>query len=266
MKLIYKNVERITLIYFMAVNILFGQTEISVLQFVKINNNLNEETVFYFENNWKLFREQAKDRGYIKSFEILSMPKNLKYFDLVLVTNYANEEDFNASEERFQRIIKSIRPKGPLFLNERLPLEFRETFFTIKVKINQENQPVSDIIEIANKIIKFSRFYTTENYDSLAASYSFDGVILPPGADIIRGREAIKKRWILPAGVKVPYHKITPIEINVFDDIAYDIGYYEGKTVKKDASEIEWKGKYLIVWKKEEGDWKIYADAWNRIN
>ena len=43
------------------------------------------------------------------------------------------------------------------------------------------------------------------------------------------------------------------------------MGYYEGKTQRKDGSEISWKGKYVIVWKKEKGDWKIHLDAWNRV-
>jgi len=123
-----------------------------------------------------------------------------------------------------------------------------------------------DINDITENIKKFSEHYTSGDYDALANSYTNDGVILPPGADLIKGREAIKQRWILPEAVSVPHHKITPMEINVLGDYAYDIGYYEGRTIRKDGSEVSWKGKYLIVWKKEEGEWKIYADAWNRIN
>jgi ketosteroid isomerase-like protein len=43
------------------------------------------------------------------------------------------------------------------------------------------------------------------------------------------------------------------------------MGYYEGKSLKQDGEEISWKGKYLIVWKKEANDWKMYMDIWNRI-
>ncbi len=60
--------------------------------------------------------------------------------------------------------------------------------------------------------------------------------------------------------------QIKPVEIKIIDDYAYDIGYYEGKTIRKDKREVQCKDKYLIVWKKEYGDWKIYSEAWNRIN
>ncbi|MAX70942.1 MAG: DUF4440 domain-containing protein [Flavobacteriaceae bacterium] len=123
-----------------------------------------------------------------------------------------------------------------------------------------------EIEKIVENIESFSKYYTSGDYDALANAYCKEATILPPGADIIKGREAIKKRWILPSGVNVPYHKITPIEIKIIDNYAYDIGYYEGKTIRKDKSEVSWKGKYLIVWKKEDGDWKIYSDAWNKIN
>lgn len=123
-----------------------------------------------------------------------------------------------------------------------------------------------EIQAIQKNIKSFSEYYTSADYDALANAYCKEGVILPPGADIIKGREAIKKRWILPAGVTVSHHKSTPTEIKIINNYAYDVGYYEGITVRKDKSEVSFRGKYLIVWKKEDGDWKIYADAWNKIN
>lgn len=128
---------------------------------------------------------------------------------------------------------------------------------------DNDKKEVQNILE---NIEAFSEYYTSGNYEALADAYCKDGIILPPGADIIKGREAIKQRWILPEGLSVPYHKIIPKEIKIIGDYAYDIGYYEGRTVRKDKSEVSWKGKYLIVWKKEDNDWKIYADAWNKID
>lgn len=123
----------------------------------------------------------------------------------------------------------------------------------------------ADIKMIQEKIEAFSQAYMALDYDALANCYTIDGKILPPSTDIIVGREAIKKRWTLPEGVKIPFHKISPVEIQVIGDIAHDIGYYEGRTLRKDGTEVSWEGKYLIVWKKVNEDWKIYADAWNSL-
>ena len=123
-----------------------------------------------------------------------------------------------------------------------------------------------DIDTILNNIEAFSKAYINGDYDVLANAYTIDGMILPPGTNIIQGHEAIKKRWMLPDGVSVPHHKISPSKIEVVGDHAYDVGYYEGRTIRKDGSEVGWPGKYLIVWKKTDGEWKILIDAWNRVD
>ena len=58
---------------------------------------------------------------------------------------------------------------------------------------------------------------------------------------------------------------IMPEEIVIMGNEAYDYGYYEGQTKNADDSTTSWRGQYVIIWKKEEGDWKMYLDIWNRI-
>lgn len=96
-------------------------------------------------------------------------------------------------------------------------------------------------------------------------AYTDDAKIFPNNMDIIEGRDAIITYWTLPEGVETIYHKITPEEIKILGNEAYDYGYYEGKTKRADGSELKWKGKYVIIWKKINEEWKIYLDIWNRI-
>lgn len=133
------------------------------------------------------------------------------------------------------------------------------TSHLIKAQENDEEQ-------IRNLIGSFSQSIMTSDYEKIANAYTLDGKIMPPGAGIIEGREAIKKRWILPEGLQTIYHKITPVEIIIQNYHAYDHGYYEGTTKRKDGSEVSWKGKYVIIWKKVDGEWKMYLDIWNSIN
>lgn len=123
----------------------------------------------------------------------------------------------------------------------------------------------ADVDAILKNIDQFSKSYMDEDYEALARAYAPDARILPPSADIIRGRQAIKKRWQLPADVDVPLHKITPTEITINGNYAYDVGYYEGRS-RKAGKEYPFKGKYVIVWKKIEGQWKIYMDIWNSVS
>lgn len=122
-----------------------------------------------------------------------------------------------------------------------------------------------DIDKILLNIDKFSSYVMESNYDKIAESYTNDGKIFPNKREIIEGRTLIKAYWELPEGVSIMHHKITPSEIKVLGNEAYDYGHYEGKTKRKDGQEVAWKGKYVIVWKKVENDWKIYLDIWNNI-
>lgn len=123
----------------------------------------------------------------------------------------------------------------------------------------------TDDQQIRQLINNFSKSVMSSDYKGIANAYTEDGKILPPGTEIITGKEAIKKRWTLPEGVQTSYHKITPVEIVILDKTAYDHGYYEGTTKRKDGSEVSWKGKYVIVWKKIDDEWKMYLDIWNPI-
>jgi ketosteroid isomerase-like protein len=120
--------------------------------------------------------------------------------------------------------------------------------------------------KIMKKVAAFSEKVVAADYKGLTALYSEDARLFPPGKDIIAGEEAILNYWTLPEGVSIIHHKISPVEIVVKGKKAYDYGRYEGKTKLKDGSVTDWKGKYVIVWKREGKEWKIYLDSWSRID
>lgn len=122
-----------------------------------------------------------------------------------------------------------------------------------------------DINAILSNIKSFSAFVMNSDYENIANSYTSDGKIFPNNKRIIAGKNDIKKYWTLPDGVKTSYHKITPSEIKIIGDEAYDYGYYEGATLRKNGTTSNWKGKYVIVWRKIDGEWKIYLDIWNSV-
>ncbi|WP_238988337.1 YybH family protein [Aureibaculum marinum] len=123
-----------------------------------------------------------------------------------------------------------------------------------------------DITSILKNTAAFSQAYIDNDFSKLTSFYSEDGKIFPDKSDIIQGYEAIEKKWTLPKHIKVISHKVTPKEINVMGGYAYDYGYYEGATKNtKEDTTSRFKGKYVIVWKKENNDWKIYLDIWNSI-
>ncbi|MFK7786630.1 MAG: DUF4440 domain-containing protein [Crocinitomicaceae bacterium] len=137
-------------------------------------------------------------------------------------------------------------------------------------KISDETDPEineSEEMELIRSNIKqFSEYVVNGDFEAVGEMYTEDAKIFPSGTAIIEGREAVVDYWDYPSDNSISYHKVSPEEIKILGDEAYDYGYYEGKSKDSLGQEFPWKGKYIIVWKKQDNDWKIYLDIWNRVN
>lgn len=112
-----------------------AQKTISTIDFIKIKNNKRQEAIYFYENNWKVYRDIALKRGFIKSYKFLAAsPDTSLNFDFILITEYNDSLQMNLSEERFQQIIKDTRPGGPELLNEIKPKDFRENVMFMKTE------------------------------------------------------------------------------------------------------------------------------------
>ena len=158
------------------------------------------------------------------------------------------------------------RPSGTSIINSMKTLTFI-SFLFLSCTITSQNYTGNheDIDMILSNIKDFSISVMSSDYQSIGMAYTVDAKIFPNNMDIIHGREAIIEYWTLPEGLKTKYHKITPEEIKILGIEAYDYGYYEGTTLRSDGTESNWKGKYLIIWRKINQEWKIFLDIWNRI-
>ena len=98
---------------------------ISTIEFVRILDDNTAETDYYYRNNWKLLREKALEKGYIHSYELLETPfDETGPYHRILMTTYANEQQYEQREAHFEELIEE---KGPLrLLNEKKPGEFRK--------------------------------------------------------------------------------------------------------------------------------------------
>ncbi len=124
----------------------------------------------------------------------------------------------------------------------------------------------SDIDEILKKVTLFSKHYVTGNHEEIANLYTKGAKLLPGGSEILHGRNNISNFWKRPKSVKIFSHKITPEEIKVLGDYAYDYGYYEGVSLNNSTNKKEhWKGKYTIIWKKVNSTWLMDVDIWNSV-
>lgn len=119
------------------------------------------------------------------------------------------------------------------------------------------------IHQILDNIALFSELLIARKHDELVNLYTADAKLFPSNQPILSG-DALTDYWAPNPDSKITYHKVTPVEITVVKNIAYDYGRYEGTSLKADGTETNWQGKYVIVWHLIGKEWKIYLDCWNR--
>ncbi len=174
---------------------------------------------------------------------------------------------FKTSFDDYREVDGLLFPfKMELFADERLLRKFNtrsiEVNGTMPDSIFSKDQAI-----IRRNIRQFSEALVSQNYDAVVDAYTADGKIFPNNKPILEGHPALRQYWTPKEGstYRIISHKITPLEIKIIGNEAYDYGYYEG-TSTSEGKESSWKGKYVIVWKKVTPDvWKMYLDIWNRV-
>lgn len=122
-----------------------------------------------------------------------------------------------------------------------------------------------DLTIIKSNIAAFSAALMAGDTTAVNEAYTSDGKILPNGSPILEGKN-LNEYWNrgIRKGQVYYLHKVIPSEIKILGDHAYDYGYYEGES-GSGGKRSKWKGKYVIIWRKESVGWKIYLDIWNGV-
>jgi len=100
--------------------------------------------------------------------------------------------------------------------------------------------------------------------ETIEAFHAANGLLLPPNSPPIEGPKAIAaiwKSWSELPNVEVVFGP-NRIEASTLGDMAYDYGWYTF-AFDTDNGRVTDKGKYVVVWKKIGGTWKIKADIFN---
>jgi uncharacterized protein (TIGR02246 family) len=93
-----------------------------------------------------------------------------------------------------------------------------------------------------------------------AGFYAADGMIMPPGAPLAKGPEAIAKVWGGLFQLKDFSLSFEPVQIEIAEaaDVAYDIGTY-ALAFTGEQGPVRDKGKYVVVWKMGDGSGMVVA-------
>jgi ketosteroid isomerase-like protein len=116
--------------------------------------------------------------------------------------------------------------------------------------------------DIAAANTRFGVCVEQRDFAGLAACYTDDAQLLPPGSPVVSGRAAIGPFWeAAVAALGVNGATLTTRELEVHGDTANEVGDAVLRTAKGEA-----KVKYVVIWKREgDGIWKMHRDIWNDV-
>ncbi|WP_347158063.1 YybH family protein [Pontibacter chitinilyticus] len=122
---------------------------------------------------------------------------------------------------------------------------------TLTIDIGAEIRAMND---------KFVTAFKKGDAKNVANLYTEDGMLLPTGSDIVRGRKGIQHFWqaIMDMGVKQV--KLETVEAEYQGNTGIELGKY---TIIVENEQILDRGKYIVIWKREDGQLKLQKDIWN---
>jgi ketosteroid isomerase-like protein len=110
---------------------------------------------------------------------------------------------------------------------------------------------------------KFVAAFNTGDAGGIAQLYTENATALPPGAPMAKGRAAIEAVWqsAIQAGVK--NLSLKALQVDQFGNAAREIGQFSLDEPNAQKQTVHVEGKYVVLWRRIGGGWKLDTDIWN---
>ena len=122
-------------------------------------------------------------------------------------------------------------------------------------------EDVRQAIEQVNA--RFVEAFKAGDAATIASLYTETAKVLPPDATEVTGREAIQSLW--QSGIDDGLKDLTleAVDVEASGDLAYEIGLFTIQVPAENDAMATAGGNYVVVWKRDAGDWRLHVDTWN---
>jgi ketosteroid isomerase-like protein len=110
---------------------------------------------------------------------------------------------------------------------------------------------------VAAAIQDFMTTFALGDAAGVAALYTQSGQLLPTNRDVITGAPAIQAFWQTAMDIGVKEIILETRELEAFGDTTHEVGRY---TLRGDLGLVLDQGKYVVIWKREGGQWRIHRE------
>ncbi|MDQ6802822.1 MAG: DUF4440 domain-containing protein [Acidobacteriota bacterium] len=112
--------------------------------------------------------------------------------------------------------------------------------------------------------IDFAQRFGQSDAAGVANLYAQDATIMPPNASAVHGREGIRQMWSGLMSTGKGNVTLTSDNVMQSGDMAVEVGRYQFNFTPNGATAaIPDTGKYIVVWKRINGQWQIVDDIYN---
>jgi len=116
---------------------------------------------------------------------------------------------------------------------------------------------IREVLMAANE--KFMAAFNQGDAAGLAALYTKNGQLLPAHSNFVTHQPAIQAFWQGAMDMGIKSARLETLETEEQGDTAYEVGKY---TLQGEAGQLLDTGKYVVIWKQEDGQWKLHRDIW----
>ena len=120
---------------------------------------------------------------------------------------------------------------------------------------------VAGDIRAANKAL--AKVFASGDAAGVAAKYTKGAILMPPNAGPTKGHKKIAAFWAGAIGMGVKSVSLRTTEVEAHGTTAIECGAYALKGENRATLDV---GKYIVVWKREGGQWKLHRDIFNTNN
>lgn len=119
--------------------------------------------------------------------------------------------------------------------------------------------------EITANNAKFDAAIAAGDPARVAALYTDQARLLPPGAKEIRGRQEIENYWKAAIeGLGIRASKLTTVELEELGDVASEVGSFSLRLQSGGEPESTVTGKYVVIHRRQsDGSWLWGVDCFN---
>jgi ketosteroid isomerase-like protein len=127
-----------------------------------------------------------------------------------------------------------------------------------KKAVARKSVGVADLIKANNKALGAA--LAAGDAKAIGKMYTKNGRVLPQNLPLAKGTKAVTAFWqgAIDGGIRGAALKSA--EVEQFGTTAVEVGSY---TLSAADGAVLDKGKYIVVWKKDAGQWKLHQDIFN---